>query len=101
MRMNLDEFIFEWDDDKAEKNLAKHNVSFTEAASVFMDEYAQIYADTDHSDDEERFIIIGISYEQNLLLVCHCLRDAESVIRIISARKAEKKDLKDLKGKVV
>lgn len=101
MKLKLDGFTFEWDDVKAEKNLRKHNVSFDEAASVFLDASAQVYANKDHSDDEERFIIIGISYKLNLLLVCHCLRDSESTIRIISARKAEKKDLSDLKGKVV
>ena len=80
---------FEWDDRKAEANLAKHGVSFAEAATVFDDPSARVIADPDHSLDEERFVILGLSLQARELVVCHCLRGAgELVIRIISARKA-------------
>ena len=79
---------FEWDDQKAASNLKKHGVSFEEAATVFEDTEALVIDDPEHSEEEERFIILGFSLRANLLVVCHCLREAESVIRIISARKA-------------
>lgn len=79
---------FEWDVAKAGANLKKHGVSFEEAQSVFYDEYAVQFFDEDHSLDEERFLLLGMSTGARLLLVCHCERDAGHVIRIISARKA-------------
>lgn len=66
----------------------KHDVSFEEASTVFYDENALLISDPDHSDSEERFIILGMSAAANLLVVCHCFRQSETVIRIISARKA-------------
>ena len=79
---------FEWDDRKAAANLKKHGVSFDEAKSVFVDEHARLIDDPDHSEDEDRFVLLGLSSALRLLLVCHCYRSAGNVIRIISARKA-------------
>ena len=81
---------FEWDENKNRINQSKHKVSFEEAQTVFYDERALVIDDPEHSRDEERFIILGMSYKANLLVVCHCCRSSESVIRIISARKATK-----------
>ena len=79
---------FEWDAAKAAINLRKHAVSFEEASTVFEDPDALVIDDPEHSAVEERFIILGISARARLLVVCHCLRESESSIRIISARKA-------------
>jgi len=89
----MSELYFEWDSDKSASNLKKHGVSFEEAKTVFSDYFARLIADPDHSQEEERFILLGTSIESNLLIVCHCIRDKESV-RIISARKANKKERK-------
>ena len=70
----------------------KHGVSFAEASTVFEDVNALVISDPEHSEDEERFIILGFSLQANLLVVCHCYRASESVIRIISARKATKNE---------
>lgn len=83
---------FEWDERKNIINKRKHNISFEEAVTVFYDEDALIICDPDHSIDEERFIILGNSNLANLLVVCHCYRKSDSVIRIISARKATPKE---------
>ena len=79
---------FEWDTEKDKANLKKHGISFNEARSVFYDEYAIQFFDPDHSDTEDRFILLGISNLLNNLVVCHCFREEDTVIRIISARKA-------------
>ena len=79
---------FEWDENKNTTNKKKHGVSFEEASTVFQDENALLISDPDHSENEERFILLGLSKRLNLLVVCHCLRESETVIRIISARKA-------------
>ena len=81
---------FEWDSAKATANFGKHGVSFEEAQSVFYDEFAVQFFDEDHSTAEERFLLLGMSTQGRLLLVCHCEREAGDVIRIISARKATK-----------
>lgn len=83
---------FEWDATKASLNKKKHNVSLDEAKAVFFDENAVVIHDPEHSDDEERFVILGLSMVARLLIVCHCFRHKDSVIRIISARKATKKE---------
>ena len=83
---------FEWDDKKNTVNIRKHGISFSEALTVFYDEKAIVIEDTAHSDDEERFIILGFSQNLRLLVVCHCYRESEEVIRIISARKANKSE---------
>jgi len=85
---------FEWDNRKASINLKKHGVSFAEARTVFFDERARLIDDPDHSGDEERFVLLGLSSSLRLLLVCHCYRSEGNVIRIISARKAVQKESK-------
>ena len=79
---------FEWDEPKAAANLKKHQVSFEEARSVFFDELGVQFFDEDHSSDEERFLMLGMSSGAKLLIVCHCEREHGAIIRIISARKA-------------
>ncbi|MBQ8813430.1 MAG: BrnT family toxin [Lachnospiraceae bacterium] len=81
---------FEWDENKNTINKSKHNVSFEEAKTVFYDEQALVIDDPDHSEQEDRFIILGQSSTVKLLVVCHCYRESDTVIRIISARKATK-----------
>lgn len=85
---------FEWDENKNRLNQRKHGISFEEAVSVFYDEEALIRDDPEHSEEEERFVILGLSSKANLLVVCHCFRASETVIRIISARKATKTESK-------
>ena len=89
---------FEWDDKKNTINILKHNVSFEESLTVFFDDNALVINDTIHSGDEERLIIIGISAKCNILVVCHCYRDNDETIRIISARKATKKEISQYAG---
>jgi len=84
------EIHFNWDSKKNIINQKKHGVSFEEATSVFFDEEALIIDDPDHSVQEDRFIILGVSVNANLLVVCHCYRENDTIIRIISARKATK-----------
>jgi uncharacterized DUF497 family protein len=79
---------FEWDERKAAANRRKHGVSFEEARSVFFDENALLRSDDDHSDDEDRFVLLGLSAQLRTLVVCHCYRQQDEVIRVISARKA-------------
>ncbi|MBQ8186410.1 MAG: BrnT family toxin [Clostridia bacterium] len=88
----MDELKFEWDPNKNEINKKKHKISFEEAGTVFYDPEALVIDDPDHSQEEERFIILGLSQKANLLVVCHCYRASETVIRIISARKATKNE---------
>ena len=83
---------FEWYPYKAATNLKRHQVSFEEAKSVFYDEFAVQFFDEDHSADEERFLMLGMSSGAKLLVVCHCEREHGEVIRIISARKATKRE---------
>lgn len=83
---------FEWDAPKAAANLKKHQVSFEEAKSVFYDEFAVQFFDDEHSPDEDRFLMLGMSSGAKLLIVCHCEREHGEVIRIISARKATKRE---------
>ena len=85
---------FDWDKNKATKNLVKHKVSFEEAQSVFDDDFARLIPDPDHSEDEERFIILGLSCSLKVLVVVHCYKDEENIIRLISARKATKPESK-------
>lgn len=79
---------FAWDRRKAQSNLVKHGVSFEEAQSVFLDENARLLADPDHSADGDRFLLLGYSFQARCLLVSHCYRESDSVIRLISARRA-------------
>jgi len=81
---------FEWDENKNEINQRKHGISFDEVTSVFRDAFAIVFDDPDHSENEERFLIIGTSDKRGICLVSHCYRVQDQVIRIISARKATK-----------
>ena len=87
-------YIFAWDENKNTLNKKNHGVSFEESKTVFYDENALLEYDENHSDNEDRFRILGYSDEGNLLLVVHCIRE-ESVIRIISARKATNNEQKN------
>lgn len=89
---------FVWDPKKNTVNQRKHGVSFEEAQTVFYDEYAQLIADPDHSDEEDRFIILGRSNRLKILVVCHCYYEEGEEIRIISARKATKHEQSFYKG---
>ena len=83
---------FEWDTAKAIANRKKHGVSFEEAQSVFYDEFALQFFDKAHSETESRFLMLGMSNQARLLMVCHCERADGAVIRIISARNATRKE---------
>jgi len=89
---------FSWDDRKDKANQKKHGISFDEAQTVFFDDNAFEFYDPDHFENENRFIMLGLSYRLRVLVVCHCLRDNDSEIRIISARKATKKEQKVYSG---
>jgi hypothetical protein len=80
---------FEWDSKKEKTNRRKHGVSFSEAQTVFLDDEALLIPDPDHSHEEDRFVLLGFSHKTRLLLVCHCYRENDQVIRIFSARKAD------------
>jgi len=88
----MSELAFEWDPRKNAANQRKHGVSFEEATTVFSDEQALLIDDPEHSADEERFILLGMSAALRALVVCHCYREGEDVIRIFSARKATRKE---------
>ncbi len=88
----MNQLDFEWD---PKKNIKKHGVSFEEAKAVFYDEYALRFFDPDHSENEDRFLLLGISFKLKTIVVCHCFRGEEAVIRIISARKADKDESRD------
>ncbi len=85
---------FEWDKRKASENRRKHGVAFEEAKSAFLDENARVIPDPEHSDDEDRFVLLGLSVRLRLLVVVHCYRQGEDLIRIISARKADPSERK-------
>lgn len=90
--VHMSDIRFEWDEAKSRQNVRKHGVSFEEAETVFFDDHAIRFFDPDHSDDEDRFIMLGISHKLRVLIVCHCYRESDSVIRIISARKANRQE---------
>ena len=83
---------FEWDENKNQANIEKHGISFSEASTVFYDENAVLFDDPDHSENEDRFLIIGFSQKARICIVSHCYRGNDDVIRIISARKATKRE---------
>jgi len=85
---------FEWDSNKEKINISKHSVSFDEAQTAFYDEYAIQFFDPEHSESEDRFLLLGTSFKLKTLVVCHCFREEETVIRIISARIADKDEAK-------
>lgn len=86
------ELRFEWNEAKNKANFQKHGVYFEEAKSVFLDEHALFIADPDHSETEDRFVLLGLSAKLRLLLVCHCFEAEDGLIRIISCRKASRKE---------
>ena len=88
--VHMNEIRFAWDGPKSRANKRKHGVSFEEAQTVFLDENAIRFFDPDHSEDEDRFLMLGISFQLRTLVVCHCYREDDAVIRIISARKANR-----------
>ena len=88
----MKEIRFEWDENKNTINQQKHGVSFQEAQTVFFDSAALLMPDPIHSEYEDRFVILGISKQTHILVVCHCYRENDEVIRIISARKANKSE---------
>ena len=89
---------FTWDKSKSKANQKKHGISFEEAQTVFFDENAIEYFDPDHSESEDRFLLLGLSSSLRIVVVSHCYRKRESLIRIISARKAIKKEQKVYTG---
>ncbi len=91
----MSDLRFVWDSRKSLANQRKHGVSFEEARSAFLDENARVYSDPDHSETEDHFILLGLSLQLRVLVVCHCYREGESLIRIISARKADKREQKE------
>lgn len=88
---------FEWDENKNQINKVKHGIDFEEAVTVFYDDNAIVFDDPEHSMEEDRFLILGISKHENLCIVSHCYRDDDNIIRIISARKATKNETKTYK----
>ena len=94
----MDGIRFEWDEEKDSSNKTKQRVSFEEAKTVFFDDHARLIPDPDHSDKEERFILLGFSSHIRLLVVCHCYIKNDEVVRIISARKATKTEKKQYEG---
>ena len=91
----MESMSFEWDEKKSKANITKHKVSFDEAQTVFFDSNARMIFDPDHSSSEDRFILLGMSALLRVLIVCHCCRENDgNVIRIISARKANRKEQK-------
>lgn len=85
---------FDWDERKNKANRAKHGVWFEEAQSVFSDVHARLFDDPEHSEEEDRFLLLGLSSAARPLVVVHCYRDSDFVVRIISARKATKKEVR-------
>jgi len=94
----MDEIKFSWDARKSKQNIKKHKVSFEEAATVFYDENAIEFFDPDHSKDEDRFLILGLNFRLRVLVVSYCFREKGLQIRIISARRATKKEQKVYAG---
>jgi len=85
---------FAWDERKNSRNRTKHGVWFEEAQTVFSDPQARLFHDPEHSEEEERFILLGLSSTARVLVVVHCYRESDSLIRIISARKATRKEVR-------
>ncbi len=94
----MGEISFEWDDKKNKTNQLKHGVTFEEAVTVFYDDNAIEFYDFDHSHKEERLLLLGLSAKLKILLICHCYRKNDETIRIISARKATKKEQQEYRG---
>ena len=91
----MNELGFEWDRWKNKGNIRKHGVAFEEARTAFFDENAIQFFDPDHSEEEDRFILLGMSFKLRVLVVCHCFLESETTLRIISARKADRAEERD------
>jgi uncharacterized DUF497 family protein len=89
------DLTFEWDPAKNALNLRRHKVSFEDASTVFLDENALLIADPDHSEEDDRFVLLGLSASLQILLVCHCCKPRMGTIRLISARKADRQERQD------
>ena len=98
--IKLHENDFEWDENKNQMNIKKHGISFNEAWTVFDDEFIVYLTNEEHSQDEERFIVLEASALDRLLVVCHCYRDTDEKIRLISARKADKREINNYYGEI-
>ena len=85
-------YYFDWDENKNRINLEKHGITFEEASTVFFDDRAILFDDPEHSIDKERFLLLGMSETAKICIVCHCYRESDTVIRIISARQATRKE---------
>ena len=85
-------YYFDWDENKNRINLYKHGITFEEASTVFFDDRALLFDDPEHSLDEDRFLLLGMSENAKVCIVCHCYRESDTVIRIISARQATRKE---------
>ena len=85
-------YYFDWDENKNRINLEKHGITFEEASTVFFDDRAILFDDPEHSIDEDRFLLLGMSETAKVCIVCHCYRESDTVIRIISARQATRKE---------
>jgi uncharacterized protein len=85
---------FAWDERKNRANRCKHGIWFEEAQSAFQDLHARMFYDPEHSEEEDRFLLLGMSSAGRVLVVVHCYREAESLIRMISARRATKKEVR-------
>jgi uncharacterized DUF497 family protein len=85
-------YHFDWDENKNRINLEKHGITFEEASTVFFDDRAILFDDPEHSMDEDRFLLLGMSETAKVCIVCHCYRESDTVIRIISARQATRKE---------
>ncbi|MBQ9031519.1 MAG: BrnT family toxin [Parasporobacterium sp.] len=85
-------YYFDWDENKNKINLEKHGITFEEASTVFFDDRAILFDDPEHSIDEDRFLLLGMSETAKVCIVCHCYRESDTVIRIISARQATRKE---------
>ena len=91
----MSDLRFVWDPRKARENARKHGVSFDEAQTVFLDDNALLLGDPDHSEDEDRFVLLGLSARLRILVVCHCYRESDSEIRLINARKADRDERRE------
>jgi uncharacterized protein len=96
--VNMEAIHFVWHEEKDRTNRRKHGVSFEEAQTVFFDENAKFYFDPDHSGEEDRFLLLGLSFQFRVLVVSHCYREDDRVIRIISARKADPQEQADYRS---
>lgn len=85
-------YFFDWDENKNKINKNKHGITFEEASTVFFDERAILFDDPQHSEEEEIFLLLGMSESANVCMMCHCYKESDTVIRLISARKATKKE---------